>query len=81
MCPGAFVSPATCPAAVKHRLLWMCHCVNGPPSSGTVSRVVPGSAMNMAATSVFCPFRTWYTRDSGRSGSSTIPSAMYSRLM
>ena len=31
----------------------MCHCVSGPPMSGVVSRVVPGSAMYIAATSCF----------------------------
>ena len=52
----------------------MCHCVSGPPSSGTVSSVVPGSAMYMAGDERACrPPGTWYTSDSGRSGSRTTP--------
>ena len=40
--PLASVSPATCGASlssVKQRLSWMCHCVSGPPMSGTVFSV------------------------------------------
>ena len=62
--PGAR-SPATRPLGVKHRLSWMCHCISFPPTSGVLASVVPGSAMNMAATNVFLPLRISNTSDSG----------------
>ena len=48
--PSALVMPRTFQLSgslVKHRLLWMCHWVSGPPMSGTVvERVLRGERVH-----------------------------------
>ena len=53
---STFISWAT-GSSVKQRLSWMCHCVSGPPMSGTVSSVDPGFNMNIADSSTRFPLR------------------------